>query len=137
MTVTVTGEPGEVGHTYRWSGNDDVGVGRLTIAEAIPPDKVALALVFEAPFQSEAETAFFVEPADEGSKVTWTMTGENDFVGKAMSLAVDMEQMIGKDYARGLENLEPIVVAEARAWEDEDASTDEAAARKTKEGEAD
>ena len=36
------------------------------------------------------------------------MTGDNDFLGKAMCLFVDMDAMIGKDFERGLANMKAV-----------------------------
>ena len=33
------------------------------------------------------------------------MQGEHDFMGKAMSLFMDMDKMVGPDFERGLANL--------------------------------
>jgi hypothetical protein len=46
-----------------------------------------------------------------GTKVTWTMTGHNNFLEKAICLVVDMDQMVGPDFERGLANLEAATAA--------------------------
>ncbi len=37
------------------------------------------------------------------------MTGVNDFFGKAMCLFMDMDALLGDDFARGLANLKTVV----------------------------
>jgi len=49
-----------------------------------------------------------------GTRVTWTMHGNLDFMGKAVGLVNDWDKMIGPDFERGLEALKP-VVARAKA----------------------
>ncbi len=65
------------GAVYRWSGNRKAGTGRMEIAESVPPRLVRIDLTFEKPFKARNETVFRIEPAGEGSRVTWTMTGKD------------------------------------------------------------
>jgi hypothetical protein len=43
------------------------------------------------------------------------MDGQNNFAAKAMSLVMDMDQMIGRDFEAGLANLGAVAVAAAEA----------------------
>ncbi|MFN7135198.1 MAG: DnaJ domain-containing protein, partial [Myxococcales bacterium] len=45
--------------------------------------------------------AFATFRAGEGTRVTWSMTGENNFVSKVFGCFVDMDAMIGKDFEKG------------------------------------
>lgn len=108
MEKTFTGEPGEVGASYAWKGNDQAGSGSMTITEVDPPKKLVQKLKFIEPFASEATTAFNIAPEGDGVKVTWSMEGHNGFMGKAMSLVLDMDAMIGADYEKGLAALKTI-----------------------------
>ena len=97
-------ESGE-GASYSWDGNDDVGAGSMTIVKSVPNEQVDFHLEFTRPWESECDVDFQLEPAGEGSKITWTMRGENDFMGKLMSMFMDMDAMIGKDFEEGLAGL--------------------------------
>lgn len=101
------------GATYYWSGNDDVGEGRMTIKRVKAPSEIDLELEFLRPFASKAETGYLIAPEGEGAKVTWWMTGQNNFMSKAFGLFVNMEDMIGKDYEKGLAALQPRLEAKA------------------------
>ena len=101
------------GAEYAWSGNDQVGSGSMTITESRAPEQVVIRLEFKEPFEATNVTTFTLKPESAGSEVSWSMAGDNNFVGKAMSLFMDMDQMIGKDFERGLGNLKAI--AETRA----------------------
>lgn len=101
------------GATYYWNGNDQVGEGRMTITNVVEPSKIDIGLEFIRPFASKAETGWTIAADGEGSKVTWWMTGHNNFVAKAMGLVMNFEEMIGKDYDKGLGALKPIVEAKA------------------------
>ena len=41
------------------------------------------------------------------------MEGHNDFLGKAFSLFVDMDKMIGSDFEKGLSQLKAVAEADA------------------------
>jgi hypothetical protein len=94
-----------VGAVYTWDGNDKVGAGRMTITEAVPSSKVGIQLEFLRPFASTNETSFLVVPDGGGCRVTWLMKGNHGFVGRAMSIFMDMDKMIGPDFEKGLATL--------------------------------
>jgi hypothetical protein len=107
--VTVDGAPTGVGAHYAWEGKE-MGSGEMTIASVKENERVELDLHFVAPFDSKAKVIWSL--AAEGSdktKVTWAMDGHNDFMGKAFSLVVDMDEMLGNDFSAGLEALSPLV----------------------------
>ncbi len=105
MQVTYSGPATGVGAGYAWQGNKDAGKGRMDIVESVPGRKVGIDLTFIEPFASRARTDIDIEPAGAGSRVTWSMRGENTLVSKLMSVFVSMDTMIGKDFEEGLGNL--------------------------------
>jgi uncharacterized protein YndB with AHSA1/START domain len=94
-----------VGAVYTWAGDDKVGAGRMTIVEAVPASKVGIKLEFQRPFESTNETAFTIVPDGDGSRLTWLMKGNHGFVGRAMSIVMDMDKMMGPDFEKGLSAL--------------------------------
>lgn len=106
-----------VGAVYEWSGNPDVGKGRMTITESVPPEKITIKLEFMEPWQATNTTLFSFSGKGKESKVTWAMEGKNDFMGKAMSLFMDMDAMVGKDFEAGLAELEKVAQADVRELE--------------------
>jgi uncharacterized protein YndB with AHSA1/START domain len=103
------------GAKYAWVGNKDVGEGRMTITEARPTERVAIQLEFLEPFAATSVTEFKLAPSGQGTKVDWTMRGENGFPAKAMSLFMNMDKMIGADFDAGLAKLEQVTAASATA----------------------
>src|SRR5687767_5735059 len=75
MTSTYSGEEEGVGAVYEWSGNMDVGSGRMEITESTPPTKVAVDLHFLSPFDGTAAGAFTMEERDDMTNVTWSIEG--------------------------------------------------------------
>jgi uncharacterized protein YndB with AHSA1/START domain len=111
MKTTYSGASSGTGSVYEWTGNDKVGQGRMTILDAQPSSKVAIKLEFIKPFASTCSTAFALAPEAGGTRVTWTMDGNNNFMGKAFSLFMNMDKSIGGDFARGLQQLGAAVAA--------------------------
>ncbi|MFO0757224.1 MAG: SRPBCC family protein [Byssovorax sp.] len=107
MKKTFTGPASGTGAVYEWVGNDKVGEGRMTITEATA-DKVTIRLEFIKPFASTNTTTFTFTPSGSETKVTWAMDGHNDFMGKAFSMFMDMDKMVGGDFERGLAALKQV-----------------------------
>ncbi len=102
MTRTFGGPAAGVGATYAWTGNSDVGEGRMEIVESTPPSKIRIRLNFIKPFESNNVSEFVLAPKDGGTEVTWTMQGSQLYVSKLVDTFVSMDAMIGKDFEKGL-----------------------------------
>jgi hypothetical protein len=114
MTETFEGAPSGKGAVYKWTGNSDVGEGSMTITESTPSERIKIDLEFIKPFPSKCVTDFFFKAQGNQTIVTWTMTGQNNFVGKAFSLFMNMDKMIGGDFEKGLAQLKEITEAKAK-----------------------
>ncbi len=108
MTKTFSGAASGAGAVYDWSGTGRSGQGRMTILDAQPASKVDIKLEFIKPFAATCTTAFALAPDGAGTRVTWTMDGTNDFMGKTMCLFVDMDKSVGGDFERGLATLKAV-----------------------------
>ena len=115
MVKTMTGEPMAVGSDYHWAGTGEVGEGRMTLTAAQPPSSLTIKLDFIKPFEATNTTLFTLDPEGEGTKVAWIMEGENGFMAKAMGLFMNMDQMVGGDFEKGLAALKQVAEAEAAA----------------------
>ncbi|MFL6710448.1 MAG: SRPBCC family protein [Massilia sp.] len=104
MQRTFSGAPAGKGAVYAWTGNKEVGRGRMEILDAAPA-RTAIKLDFIEPFASSNVTEFALAPAAAGTTVTWTMSGPMLFISKLMSVFVSMDAMIGKDFDKGLAQL--------------------------------
>lgn len=105
MKTSFGGTLGEVGSTYEWAGNSEVGVGKMTVVEARPGEMVRIKLEFTEPYVSTSDSVFTFTPEGAGTKVKWVMSGDHNFMSKAMCLVMDMDAMIGKDFELGLAQL--------------------------------
>jgi hypothetical protein len=102
MRVEYSGPKGGVGSVYSWKGNDKVGEGRMTVTGAVQDQLVEIRLEFIKPWEQTSKTSFTFRPEGPGTRVTWSMTGERDFVGKLFGLFMDMDKMVGPDFEKGL-----------------------------------
>ena len=97
------------GARYAWEGNGKVGVGSMEILES-SPSSVRMDLRFIQPFKTTCIATFRLAPQGGSTQVTWMMDGPNLFMGKLMSVFMNMDKMIGGQFAEGLVALK--VVAE-------------------------
>ena len=114
MKQSFEGPPAGKGAIYKWSGNSDVGEGSMTILESRPNELVQFKLEFIKPMAGFCDTAFELKPEGSQTAVTWTMTGKNNFVGKAMCLFMSMDKVVGGQFDQGLGALKTIAEAEAK-----------------------
>jgi len=108
MQTTHSGAPSGPGAVYEWSGNSDVGKGRMEITGATPPSNVTIKLDFLEPFESHNTTVFNLAPTAAGTDVTWTMSGPQPYVSKLMATFMSMDKMIGGDFEKGLAQLKTV-----------------------------
>ncbi|HRH37350.1 MAG TPA: SRPBCC family protein [Flavobacteriales bacterium] len=93
-----------VGARYGWKGNGKVGEGTMEVL-ATSASEVKVDLRFIKPFKSDCIATFYFAPQGSATQVRWTMDGPNIFMGKVMSLFMNMDKMIGKDFEDGLASL--------------------------------
>lgn len=130
MTRTFTGADAGLDAVYEWSGNDKVGMGRMTIQESKPSERIRIRLDFLKPMVASNTTTFTFTPAADGVTVTWLMEGRHGFVGKAFSVVMSMDQMVGKQFDEGLAAMKAVSEAEAKKRAEEKAVAEKAAAEK-------
>lgn len=97
------------GAKFSWDGNNDVGVGSMTITESKSPGLVRIKLAFLKPMEGVSDVVFTLKPEGAGTLVTWQMDSRNDFMAKAFSLFVDCEKMCGDQFEQGFKNLKEVL----------------------------
>lgn len=107
-----SGAPLGEGAMYAWSGNDQVGEGKMTIVESKPNRLIGIKLEFIKPWTATNKTTFTFSGSGDTTKVTWAMDGENNFMAKAFSMFMDMDSMVGKDFEKGLSSLSGVAASE-------------------------
>lgn len=115
MKQTFSDPSAGVGARYDWAGNDQVGVGSLTITAVEPNLSVNERLVFVSPWESEASVVMRIEPEGAGSRVVWAYDQPATFSTKLMMLVMDMDEMMGPVFLTGLQSLQALAEADAKA----------------------
>ncbi|MCB1840311.1 MAG: SRPBCC family protein [Alphaproteobacteria bacterium] len=98
-----------VGAVMGWAGNKNVGEGKMTIIESRPDELVKFKLEFYKPFKGTNQAEFTFRPEGSGTHVTWSMTGDKNFIAKAMHLVMDCEKMVGGQFEDGFKNLDEVL----------------------------
>jgi uncharacterized protein YndB with AHSA1/START domain len=118
MQRTYSGAASGKGAIYEWKGNKNVGSGRMEILHAPPPSKVVIKLDFFTPFEGHNTAEFTMQPQGDSTNVIWLMHGPCPFMMKVMHVFMNMDNMIGKDFAAGLANLKRITENQAKGNDD-------------------
>jgi hypothetical protein len=108
MKQTYEGAPAGAGAVYTWSGNNQVGEGRMTITESQPSDLIRIKLDFFRPFAAVNDVEFTFKPDGNQTAVTWSMAGKKGFMIKAMSLFMSMDKMLGGQFEKGLAQMKSV-----------------------------
>jgi hypothetical protein len=108
---TFEGPASGVGAIFRWAGNNEVGEGAMTITESKAAELVRFKLEFLKPFATTNTSEFTFAPEGSGTRVTWSMSGKNNFVAKAVGLFMDCDKMVGDQFEKGFANMKAVVEA--------------------------
>jgi hypothetical protein len=110
--VSFEGPQAGPGAVFKWSGNDKIGEGKMTVTESRPADLVKLKLEFIKPFEGSNITEFSFKPDGNRTAVTWNISGRSDnFIAKAVCLVMGMQWMLGGEMEKGLAQMKSVVEA--------------------------
>ena len=102
---TYSGAASGRGAAYAWSGNKEVGAGRMEIVEPQPSSRLLIKLDFSAPFEAHNMVEFTLLRQGDVTRVTQAMFGPSPYVSKLMGLVFSMDKMVGGKFEEGLANL--------------------------------
>jgi len=108
MQRTHSGAASGKGAVYAWTGNKDVGQGRMEVVESTPPSRLVIKLDFIQPFEAHNTAEFTLKPQGDATEVTWAMHGPQPFMAKLMGLFFSMDKLVGSDFETGLANLKTL-----------------------------
>ncbi|WP_259016964.1 SRPBCC family protein [Emticicia fluvialis] len=111
MKKTFKGTDGTTGFVSAWqSKNEDVGTGEQTIINVVEGQRIDYMLRFIEPFESSANAYMATESVDSThTKVKWGFSGKMEYPTNLTLVFMSMDQMIGKDFETGLNNLKGIL----------------------------
>ena len=108
---TYSGPEAGVGAVCSWEGNSNVGAGTATIIESKPGELVRLKMDWKKPMEGTSTVDFTFKPVGNQTEVTWEMYGQNNYLGKLMSLFIDCDKMCGEQFEKGLVSLGEVAAA--------------------------
>jgi hypothetical protein len=114
VKVAYEGPAAGVGAASTWAGNKEIGEGRQTIVESNADELVRIKLEFAKPMTGVATTDFALKSEGGQTRVTWSMYGDNNFIGKIFCLFMNQDKMIGSEFEKGLANLKTLVETSAK-----------------------
>jgi carbon monoxide dehydrogenase subunit G len=91
-----------------WDSSGRGGKGHMEILESAPPTKISVMVDFAKPIKAHNLNEFALEPAGDSTRVTWSIKGTNFYPMKVMGIFMNMENMFGKHFDAGLNNLKTI-----------------------------
>ena len=109
--ATFEGPSAGEGAIFRWVGNEEVGEGNMTITESRPTDLIRIKLEFLKPFAATNTAEFTFKPEGNRTVVTWSMFGTNNFIAKAFCLFMNMDEMVGGQFEKGLASMKSVTEA--------------------------
>jgi len=111
MKIAYDGPEAGVGARSSWEG-PKMGKGRLTVTAVKADQEVEMKLEMLAPMAATNRILFTLVPTGSATQVTWHMDGAQNFVGKALSLVMSMDEMVGVPFENGLAELKTVAEAE-------------------------
>jgi hypothetical protein len=106
--TSYAGPAAGTGASFAWSGNNNLGEGRMTISESRPSDLIRFSLEFLRPFKGNSTAEFTFKPDGNETVVTWAMSGKNHFIAKAIGLFINCDKMVGCQFEKGLADLKGV-----------------------------
>lgn len=113
MKKTYCGSAAGVGAHYAWEGNKAVGQGEISIRETQPPHKLVFDLHMIKPFEGRNVASFTLTPDGDATRVTWSLDDKHKLLQKTMSIFLNLDNMIGRDFEVGLAQLKTVIETKA------------------------
>lgn len=79
--------------------------GSLSVTDSKPDAKIAMQLLMTKPMSCDNAIEFSFVPQGASTNVTWAMSGSQPYLGKLMSVFINCDRMVGKQFEEGLANL--------------------------------
>ncbi len=111
---TYSGPASGVGSRNDFVGNSQVGEGSVEIVRTDAPSQVVMRLTMLKPFAAQNEVVYSLKPqasAENSTEVTWAMYAKQPYFAKVVSVFINMDKMIGGDFADGLARLKTLAEA--------------------------
>ncbi len=102
VEIAYAAQTSGVGAFNTWDNAKHNNVGRIEITGATPPSQVVMRLDMEKPMAASNRIVFDLASEGQGTRVSWTMSGDMNFSGCMLSVFVSIDNMCGKEFVKGL-----------------------------------
>ncbi|MBX2924052.1 MAG: SRPBCC family protein [Chitinophagaceae bacterium] len=109
--TSIDGQDGAVNAVYKWKGNKEVGSGTQTITKVDKPGRIDTHLHFIEPFEGDADAFIILANEGNATKATWGFDSKYTYPMNCMLLFIDMDEMMGKEFDKGLAKLKSLCEA--------------------------
>jgi carbon monoxide dehydrogenase subunit G len=106
VTAKISDKSFGPGAVYEYQGKR-IGKGRMEIISS-GPERIRSTMTFFNKKTEVANTEYILEPQFEGTKVTWTLSGERDFQGNLVG-KLFLDKMMAKNFTDGLKVLKAVI----------------------------
>ena len=106
VTFTVSEKSFGPGAIFDYKGKR-IGKGRMEIISS-GPSRIGFNMTFFNKKTEVAKSEYLLEPEFEGTRVTWTMSGERDLIGHLVGTLV-FDKMMTKNFDNGLKVLKAVI----------------------------
>jgi hypothetical protein len=86
----------------------------MTLTESRAAERIRIRLDFVKPMAGTSTAEFTFKPEGDRTAVTWAMSGQNNFISRAMCLFMNQDAMVGGYFEKGLANLKALTEAAVR-----------------------
>ena len=108
--IKVIGSGPGIGEQMSWdSESNSFGEGTMAITDSRPEEYVRFKIDLTRPIITTYFGEIHLKAAGSQTIVTWSMSGKNGFVGKAVNLIFGYDRVIGSQFEHGLTNLDSLL----------------------------
>lgn len=98
-----------VGSTASWDSSGQMGTGRAEVVESKINESVKTKLIYTKPFAMSQLAEMNLIPQSDGTVVRWSVSGQNNFIGRVFCFFMNMDKMVGGEFEKGLNKLKTLV----------------------------
>ncbi len=109
MKMTYSGPAEGFGSAAHWESAGPMGVGQSEVIESLLNDKVTTKLKYEKPRAMEQLAEMSLSAVEGGTLVRWSVEGTNDFMGRLVCVFINMDQMVGDMFSKGLNKFKTLM----------------------------
>ena len=102
MKKSMEGTDGTIGAKAMWEGNSEVGKGSQEIVALEVNKRVGLDLVIEGFMGGKSKVDLELTSLGDSTKALWVMHGDNEGLGRVMSVLFNMDKFVGPHFEKGL-----------------------------------